>query len=314
METLIDFAFGFSQGVVWPWPIAVYLGLAGMSGGAFIAAAMCRLVMGQKEISPLYKSASLISLVTILLGMVCLIFDLTKMLHFWKILIFYNPTSVMSIGVMGLLVFIPTMFLAALCAWADNKFVAPILNALSFLKPIVAFLTRWINVITWIGLIFGLVICAYTGFLISTLVRFPLINTAVLPALFVASGLSAGIAASSFGALLLGADHESHDVHALHISEYCVMVIEALCIFMIAFSLLVGSTVQQETVRAFVEGFWAWEFWIGVVGIGFVVPAFMSVCEKCFGVLAISALCSVVGMFCLRFFILYAGQLYGIGA
>ncbi len=38
---------------------------------------------------------------TILLGMICLVFDLTKPLDFWKILIFYNPTSVMSVGVMA---------------------------------------------------------------------------------------------------------------------------------------------------------------------------------------------------------------------
>lgn len=40
MEQVIDFTIGFSENVAWPWPIAVYLFLAGISGGAFAAAAL----------------------------------------------------------------------------------------------------------------------------------------------------------------------------------------------------------------------------------------------------------------------------------
>lgn len=102
MEQVIDFTIGFSENVAWPWPIAVYLFLAGISGGAFAAAALVRIFRKQTQITPLFQAASFIALVTILLGMICLVFDLTKPLDFWKILIFYNPTSVMSVGVMAL--------------------------------------------------------------------------------------------------------------------------------------------------------------------------------------------------------------------
>ena len=39
--------------------------------------------------------------------MLCLVLDLTNPLYFWRILVYYNPTSVMSIGVMLLLFYIP---------------------------------------------------------------------------------------------------------------------------------------------------------------------------------------------------------------
>ena len=119
MEQVIDFTIGFSENVAWPWPIAVYLFLAGISGGAFAAAALVRIFRKQTQITPLFQAASFIALVTILLGMICLVFDLTKPLDFWKILIFYNPTSVMSVGVMALLVFIPTMFLVTLVSFYE---------------------------------------------------------------------------------------------------------------------------------------------------------------------------------------------------
>ena len=194
MEQVIDFTIGFSENVAWPWPIAVYLFLAGISGGAFAAAALVRIFRKQTQITPLFQAASFIALVTILLGMVCLVFDLTKPLDFWKILIFYNPTSVMSVGVMALLVFIPTMFLVTLVSFYEFEPVKRLVDGIPCGAALLSVLRKILPALTWIGLVFALTVCAYTGFLISALVRFPLINTAVLPALFVASGLSAGIA------------------------------------------------------------------------------------------------------------------------
>ena len=298
MEQLIDFTIGFSENVAWPWPIAVYLFLAGISGGAFAAAALVRIFRKQTQITPLFQAASLIALVTILLGMVCLVFDLTKPLDFWKILIFYNPTSVMSVGVMALLVFIPVMFLVTLVSFYEFECVRTLVDRVPCASTLVSLLP----------------VCAYTGFLISALVRFPLINTAVLPALFVASGLSAGIACSQLGAVLLGDSHDSRDVHILHSAEWPVMAAEALCIFMIAFALMTGVESAQMASRAFVDGFWASEFWLGVVGVGFVCPLLLALFKKSFATVVASAACSVVGMMCLRFFILYAGQLNAIGS
>ena len=37
---MLDFTIGLTEGVAWPWPIAVYLFLAGISGGA-VAVAIC---------------------------------------------------------------------------------------------------------------------------------------------------------------------------------------------------------------------------------------------------------------------------------
>ena len=113
---------------------------------------------------------------------------------------------------------------------------------------------------------------------------------------------------------MLGESHESHDVHVLHVSEWPVMAAEALCIFMIAFALMTGIESAQMAAKAFIDGFWATEFWVGVVGVGFICPVLIAFFKKSFATVVASALCSVVGMMCLRFFILYAGQLNAIGA
>lgn len=278
-DIVIDFTTGLSGSVAWPWPIAVYLFLAGISGGAVALAITINLYKGTHADNPQMKAATMIGLVTILLGMVCLVLDLTDPFNFWRILIFYNPTSVMSIGVAAVLFYIPLLFVLTLLVFRD-------LPILKFLKPL-------------------------TGFLISALIRFPLINTAVLPALFVASGFSAGCAAIRLFAICFGAKREDSSMHILHVAEYPIILVEAMCIFMIAVSLITGTEVAKIAFTAFTTRVWAWVFWLGAIFVGMIVPITLSFFRSaaCFYLSCISA---IAGMMCLRLFILYAGQLNGL--
>lgn len=306
----LDFTIGLTEGISWPWPIAVYLFLAGISGGAVAAVLMLNLYRRQTQVNtPALKAASLIGASTILLGMVCLVLDLTNPFNFWRILIHYNVTSVMSLGVMALLVYIPAVCLLMLVAFRDRLSTF----GLGFLDPLVGGLDARRHGLSWLTLIMALTICAYTGFLISALIRFPLINQAVLPALFVASGLSAGMAATKVMAVGCFGDHvDSGDQHLMHGAEWPVMAAEAFCLFMIAVSLVNGNAAAQGAVIAFTDGVWATEFWVGVIGVGFILPLLFGLMKQSRAAFYMGALASVVGMMCLRLFILYAGQLNGL--
>lgn len=321
MDGALNFTATFSHAVEWGWPIAVYLLLAGMSGGALIAAIVLKRYKRQDGFSPFFKAASLLAFVSIMLGMVCLIADLEKPLLFWKILINYNFTSVMSVGVAALCVYIPLSFVACLYAFEDclREFLT---RNLSFLKDLFELVMKVVNalrpLLLALTLVFAVAICAYTGFLISVLVRFPILNTAVLPALFVASGLSAGIAGSSLiAALFFKADQHGGDLKTLHAVEWPVLAMEILLIGMIFVSLITGSDVQKAASVAFSEGIYAQLFWLGVVGVGFCVPLVLNfalgkkIAHTAFA-FYVSALASVVGVLLLRMFILYAGQTYDI--
>ena len=116
MDIAMNFTLGLSQGIAWPWPIAVYL--AGISGGAVAVALMLNRYRNQvAENTPVLKAATLVGFVTIVLGMICLVADLTNPLVFWRILIYYNLTSVMSLGVIALLFYIPLVFVLMLVAF-----------------------------------------------------------------------------------------------------------------------------------------------------------------------------------------------------
>ncbi|MEC4728012.1 polysulfide reductase NrfD [Shewanella sp. D64] len=315
MDGSIEFTMGLSQGIAWPWPIAVYLFFAGISGGALSVALFIRFYKKQTENTPFLKAASLVSLVTIALGMLCLVIDLTNPLFFWRILVFYNLNSVMSVGVLVLNAYIPLVALVTLFAFEEEiKACKP----LHFLLPIIDKLRVIRTPSEKLVLVLAMSVCAYTGFLISALIRFPIINTSVLPALFVASGLSAGAAAAKMLAVsVFKEDLHSKDMHTLHSLEWPVMAAEALFLFMIIMSLATGNAGAQSAFAAFHSGTWAYVFWLGVVGMGFVGPLLLNFATgKAFSHSAkaffLSGACAVVGMMCLRLFIIYAGQLNAI--
>ncbi|ABV35100.1 polysulphide reductase, NrfD [Shewanella sediminis HAW-EB3] len=315
MDGSIEFTMGLSQGIAWPWPIAVYLFFAGISGGALSVALFIRFYKQQTENTAFLKAASLMSLVTISLGMLCLVLDLTNPLFFWRILVFYNLNSVMSIGVIALSAYIPLVALVTLFALEDEIRKFP---ALRFLLPVIAKLRGVRAPSEKVVLLLALSVCAYTGFLISALIRFPIINTSVLPALFVASGLSAGAAAAKMLAVgLFKEELHSSDMKVLHGIEWPIMAAEILFIFMLAMSLFTGNAGMQSAFTAFHSGTWASVFWIGIIGIGFVGPLLLNFAtSKAFShsakALYMSGMCAVVGMMCLRLFIIYAGQNHGI--
>ncbi len=137
------------------------------------------------------------------------------------------------------------------------------------------------------------------------------IDTAVLPALFVASGFSAGGAAVRLVAMAFGAQREDAPMHQLHVAEYPIILVEAMCIFMIAVSLITGTEAAQLAFTAFTTGTWSCVFWFGAIFIGMVVPITLSFFRSAFCFYT-GCTAAIVGMMCLRLFILYAGQLNGL--
>lgn len=320
MNGAINFTYGFSHGVEWGWPIAVYLLLAGISGGALIVALLVRFYKKQHEDTPLLKAASLVSFVTIALGMVFLVGDLEKPLYFWKILIHYNFTSVMSIGVMAISVYIPLT--VVMCLYLFEKEISVVLakksKLVGYFAMVMSILTRFRPLIEVLSVVFAVVICAYTGFLISVLVRFPILNTAILPALFVVSGLSAGTASASMVATwFFKEDAHSSDMKTLHVIEWPIMAVEIMLIAMLFVSLLVGNAFQQTTTVAFQSGIYANLFWFGVMGVGFGLPLVLNFAlgkhiAHSHAAFYLSGMASVAGVLCLRMFIIYAGQTFSI--
>lgn len=302
--------------LVWPWPIAIYLFLAGISAGAICFAVLLKhFKLGRDAYkSGFVQAACLIAPLAVFAGLGILVIDLTKPFDFWKILVFYNPTSVMSVGVAVLMV-----YQVALFAWLACVFKAPVLNWSNGRWPILEKIFNGIAkqeaTITGLLVILALSLGAYTGFLLSALTTYPMLNNPVLPLLFLISGLSSGAAGTLLGGVLLNGNPDGKEVHFIHNIEIPIILLEIILLFtFFAGLILAGGQSQVAALAAIGEGFWGWIFWAGVVVVGLSMPLAFNLFMKAsakrkFSYVAVTASCSLVGVLLLRNFILYTGQM-----
>lgn len=307
--------------LVWDEIIAIYLFLLGISAGATMIAVLLKrssIAGNHPSENNIIRCAAIIAPTTLLLGLTILIFHLTKPWTFWYLMFNYHHTSIMSMGVMLFQVYM--VFLLLWLAFIFKTLVAQLINRflpkLAFLNNIIEKLERFSSPVEIILVFLSVLLGAYTGFLLSALISYPMLNNPVLPALFLASGTSSGIAALMMATLLFTKEStHSPALNFVHKFELPVVLIEAFLLFAFCIGLFLGG--GQKTValyNAIGGGFWSYVFWVGLVGIGLIAPLFLNAVasetvKHRKGFILFVAGLSLFGVLCLRFWALYAGQM-----
>ncbi len=314
--TNFEVAFHFDS-LVWDWIIAVYLFLAGISAGAVMIAIYLKrnVIQGDVAENGIVKATAWLAPFGIIVGLLILIFHLTKPLSFWKIMLNYNPTSVMSMGVI-----LFQVYMAVLFVWIGLIFKSSIFNVLpsqlSFLQSWLEKLKRYEHGIETFLALLAILLAAYTGFLLSALKTYPMLNNPALPILFLFSSLSSGVAACLLvGSVCFKEPLSSDSVSWVHRIERPVVLFE-LFILVCFFTGLIFSGGRAEIAawNAIGGGFWSDWFWFGVIGFGMLAPLVLNYFaperlkhSQLFVILV--TVMSLVGVLMLRTFILYAGQM-----
>lgn len=305
--------------LVWDSTIAIYLFLLGVASGTTLLAVLykrrhpsispydSRIIMGTAFIAPL----------SVIVGLLLLIFHLTKPWTFWYLMFNYQFNSVMSMGVLMFQVYMAVIFLWIAVVFRDwiAKIITQRIPRAYFVITFIDFAKKFTNGIELFLLFLALVLGAYTGFLLSALISYPMLNNPLLPILFVVSGLSSGIATLVIAVLLSKKNATSTgELHFLHQFELPTVSAEIVLIFSFFVGLYFGGGQKSLSAAQALSGFWGNVFWIGVVVIGILFPLCANQLagqklrhQKAFMLLISCA--TLVGVLCLRYFILYAGQL-----
>ncbi|WP_169777337.1 NrfD/PsrC family molybdoenzyme membrane anchor subunit [Campylobacter mucosalis] len=287
--------------IYWPWPIAIYLFLAGLSAGAMIVAVLLK---DKSDIT--HKVAACIAPIAICIGLALLVFDLGKPLNFYWILIKYNFMSVMSIGVALLLVYTPLSFVYMALALKDTK-------PLNGFKGILDAFAPMMSVLGFVLLILAVGVGVYTGFLLSDVEKILLWNTPVLPVLFLVSGLSSGIAMSVFCSVVFFKDYNHAVIEKLLKFDMLTMVLELVLIAALFGLLLTGGDQAVNVAKtALSSGSLAIMFWVFVVGSGLVLPVVLELANgkaMSKNLIVFNTFIVLMGVILLRYYIVYAGQM-----
>ncbi|KAA3609250.1 MAG: nitrite reductase [Calditrichaeota bacterium] len=287
---------------IWGWEIPVYLFFGGLVAGILFFSAVYFLRGKEDEMHATVRIAPLFVPLLLSLGLFALFLDLEYKLHVFRFYTAIRLESPMSWGSWTLAIIFPLSFLWALMH-AEKVFpnwrypYAWMENAMTYVK-------KYAKVIAWLLIYYAAILGIYTGILLSAFNARPIWNTAILGPLFLVSGLSTALA---FNMILSKNKEEKHRLGRI---DLIAIGIELFLIIHMFMGFLASTQIHVEAVTLFLGGPYTAPFWIFVVGIGLIIPAFIEILDSLHKVKStlIPAFLVLFGGLMLRFIIVDAGQ------
>lgn len=289
---------------IWHWQIPLYLFLGGLAAGLLFFASLYT-ILGREDKAPTaVKWASFIAPVALVVGLLALFLDLRHKLFFWRLYTTIRIESPMSWGAWTLMAITPlsiiwsASYLKELVPGWDWKY--KILNRFE------AWVIRNRKSLAWIMIFLAVILGIYTGILLSAFNARPLWNTSILGLLFLTSGLSTGAATIMW----MSKDHEEKKIFSR--IDLLLIVIELFLITHMLMGFMASTAVQIEAAKLLLGGPFTVTFWVFVVILGLLFPAFLEALELLWGYkipAAVPAALVLIGGLVFRFVILEAGQI-----
>lgn len=260
--------------MIWGWQIAWYLFLGGLGAGATLTSLVAS--RSGSRFAAIERAGATLAGPAVAFGTALLVLDLGMgRREPWRLVYLYqNWESPMTWGTWILTLFIPVALLHALSVTGGlaprwERYVAPVRRVC----------VRGASGLKVAAGVLALSTAIYTGVLMSVPPSFPLLNSRLLPVLFLVSALSTGLSAAVLLGYVLarrgGVELDLHQWSRLHVG---LLVVELAALLA---WLGVGSASQagNASVQLLISGDLAPVFWIGVVVAGLVGPVLAFVFE-----------------------------------
>jgi protein NrfD len=273
----------------WGWPVALELFLAGLGGGIMIVSTAAGLFFGTGN---LFLPGSFAATVLLAIGSSLLIFELGRPFQFHRV--FSREKAIMTVGAYMLTLLIGVSFVYGTFMFSFLPWYP-----LEGLRQVVAV----------IGLLLGISVAIYTGVLPASMKARPFWHGPALPVLFMVSAIANGIAVQYLlvHVLALGNDVAVAEV-LLSAANIVLLVVGLIVLFIYVLTMRVSAApAAAQAANAWLKGRQKLAFWVGLVGIGLVVPLVLyAVGITITWILASAGV--LIGGIVLRFLIVYSGD------
>jgi formate-dependent nitrite reductase membrane component NrfD len=315
--------------MAWAAPIWIYLWMAGMAGGAYLAAFLAERFTGIKD-NKLLRLASYVGVPLAVIGVLLLVVDLGQPIRFWHLFTQFKLISPMSMGTWVLLVWVAIAIIMIILWWVEKRLTEEVARSLR----------RTIGYLAWTNVIFSVLLIAYTGVLLAVSNQPLWASTVLLPSLFVVSAVSTGVALLVLAAIASNAISKgslvevrmvlnqlfgttdwtipNKMVERLAEADVVVIIIELAVLIGYAIWMAVSSMAGAgEALGLLTTGVLAAPFWAGIVLLALLIPLGLEIMNwgKAIGskgvlrALVISSTCVILGGLILRAVITIGGQL-----
>lgn len=315
--------------IAWGWEIALALFFGGLGGGAFIIAVITSIISGDKY-KEIIKFGNYVGVVGAIL---CILFFALDAGHPERAAFLYSnlPTSMISVGSTILSIIIP---LGIVYVSYHPPEALPLVQTIKkwFFWTKSFMLRRFIEAVLFF-VACGLV--GYTSFVLGVVWAKPFWHTPLLVIVFFSSGISTGLMAigllSSFLYPVVQGEHPKKVIvevlHRLDVADAYMVVIELGAIVSYVFGMYYGipivapkNPIAAASAATLLYGELSLIFWILVIVIGILTPLIGCILLAWKGrtarfikwypvVMAIIAICALVGGVFMRYSIVVAGQL-----
>lgn len=288
---------------VWHWPISIDLFFGGLAAGLLFFAAVFYLMGKEKEYPSIVKYAPIVAPIGISIALICLFYDLTHKLYFWRLYLTFRIESPMSFGSWVLMFITPLSFLWVFSYIGD---IFPKFNLrFKWLVTIRDFAIKYRKIMAIMLIPLSISLGIYTGILLSAFNARPLWNNAILGPLFLTSGLTTA------SAVILYFVRNKQEKNLFNKITLLLLFIQLFLFAHMILGYYAGSEVQLEAIQLLIGG----EFTIMFVGfvliLGLIVPFIIEVLSV-YGYkipAIIPATLIVIGGLVFRFVMVDAGQL-----
>lgn len=296
---------------IWGWEVPIYLFLGGLAAGVMILAALLLQKSDREEASRWLRWLPFAAPLAITLGMVALFLDIEHKPYVFRFYLALKPLSPMSWGSWILVAIYPASLLLGLAAltkgeteWLARWRPVAVLRLGGILKRVQRWSAERLAALSWINVVAGIGLGAYTGLLLGTLASRPAWNSVVLAPLFLVSGVSTGAALM----MLFPLGHGEH--HRLRRWDIGAIVLEIGFLALFLLSLFGGGELGREAAALFVGGPYTGAFWTLVVFGGLAVPLALELLEsrRKLRPTIMAPVLILVGGLALRWVIVLAGQ------
>lgn len=301
-----------------PWNIPLWfdIWLAGMAGGAYFVAFLADHFSGDAN-KKLLKLAVYTGVPLAIIGVLLLIIDLGTPIWAWHLFTQFKVTSVMSMGTWILIAWV-LIALVMMATWWFEKRAS---------ERTARNLRRISGPLSWVNLIFAVLLMTYTGALLASSNQPIWSSTLLLPALFVASALCTGVALLIIMALVVNAVKRGSSAGLTipretigQLAKALVWVISIELVVMAGYAIWLSiSTVSGagEALNLLTIGTMAIPFWVVVVLIGLLIPLALLIINRgkelaakaVLNIVVASATCVLLGGLALRAVMIVGGQL-----
>lgn len=301
-----------------PWNIPLWfdLWLAGMAGGAYLVAFLADRYSGGAH-KNLFRLSVYTGVPLAIIGVILLIVDLGNPLWSWHLFTQFNVTSVMSMGTWILMAWVLIALVMMATWWFENRAS----------EQTARNLRRISGPLSWVNLIFAVLLMTYTGALLASSNQPIWSSTLLLPALFVASALCTGMALLIIMALIINAVKRGSSAGLTipretigQMAKALVWVISIELVVMAGYAIWLSiSTVSGagEALSLLTIGTLAIPFWVVVVLIGLLIPLALLITNRgkalaakaTLNIVVASATCVLLGGLALRAVMIVGGQL-----